>query len=255
MRISGCLLLLLLLVPSARAEVKIIEMQHRAAVEIIDQVRELLDPSEKVQAAGTRLIIVADGDSLVAAEKLVTALDRMPNQLVVELKYDERRQQVGERANGPATRYLGTQKPGVVQSLRVQEGSSGRLEFGRDIPYTNEWSAFTGDIDGYAEKTAYLRLKTGFQIYPIQVIGNNVLTIIEPYVAEVSAQPEGKAPPVDFSSHHSRVYLPLDTWVPLATQLRQQDHLGRQIISWDSGRHRAERVHFIRISLAKGFSP
>ncbi len=261
--------LLLFLPANIRAEVKIIELQHRAPAEIVEQVREILDTGEKVQVAGSFLVIIANDESLTAAEKLIAVLDRQPIQLIVRIRHQERLQQVAERvggtvysgtenhlsAKGSAVRRLGSSRTYLEQSLRVQEGAQGWLEIGRDIPYTKEWAVLTGDVRGYSEKIAYNNVTTGFYVCPIQVVGEKVLVAIEPRIEAVPSYREGYPPPVDFSRYRSRFYLPLGEWIELGSQLQQGDQLGRAIIFWSSKDDHADKILFVRIDRAEGFSP
>ncbi|MCW8891896.1 MAG: hypothetical protein OQK50_05625 [Deltaproteobacteria bacterium] len=265
MRVFLLSLLLLFFIPSVWAEVKVLELQHRAAEEIVDEVREILDQGEKIQAVGTHLVIVAEGDSLLAAEELVALLDRLPQQFIVRLRHERQQQTTAEKTtlghgkttipSGTTARHLGNSSSAVVQTLRIQEGASGWFEIGSNIPYTKEWSVVTGDISGYSEQTAYMTLKTGFKVQIIQTVGNNVLTLIEPQAISSEDHTTGNPPHTDFSAYRSRIYLPLGEWIVLGTQLQKHDQLGRKIISWRADNRESEKIHFIRIDLAEGFSP
>lgn len=251
-----------------KAEVKVFTLQKRAAVDIVDQVRELLNDGEKVQAAGSHLIVIAEGDSLIAAGKLVSVLDRLPLELIVQVRFETTEGGNAAALSAPAlvagkkqktpgktVRYLGNTRSTTNQVIRLQEGSTGWLEIGRKVPYTEEWSVFAGDISGYREKNKYLTLKTGFWVHPALVVEEHVLTYIEPQIIGLEGETRANPPEVDFSNYRSKTYLPLGKWIPLATHIHQQDSLGQRILSRYSDSDLSSRVVLIRIDDARGFSP
>jgi hypothetical protein len=259
------LLFILIFPVVCSAEVRVFTLQERAAVDIVDQIRELLDDGEKVQAAGSHLIVIAEGDSLLATEKLVAVLDHLPSELIVRVRFEN--SESGNTAGIPepnfetekkqkdSIRYLGNTRSTTNQVIRLQEGSTGWLEIGRKVPYTQEWSVFAGDISGYRVKNNYLALKTGFWVHPAQVIGQHVLTYIEPQVVGLQEKSRMNPPEVHFSAYHSKAYLPLGKWIPLVSHIHQQDSLGQQILSWHSDNASSRRVVMVRIDDARGFSP
>ena len=260
----------LLLLPNlAVAEVKTIKLKHRAASELLGPIRELLDEGEKVQAAGSALVLVADGESLTAAEQLIILLDRQLMPLVVRLKLAERKQQVGEEvsavvhygtdtqlfATASGDRRLGNSERNLEQVVTVVEGSGAWLEVGKDIPYKRQWSAFAGDISGYSEQIAYKTVAAGFWVRPVQVIGNSVLLEIEPQINQVDDK-HGQGPPqIRFSQLRSKIQIPMEVWYPIGGHLQQHDQVSQDIISWRTGNVASEKMFYLRIDPAAGFSP
>jgi hypothetical protein len=267
-RILAVILLLCLFVTTAYAEVKTIPLQHRPAAELVGPIRELLDGGEKVQAAGSSLILMADGESLQAAEALIKLLDRPPLVLDIRLRHAERRQLAGEEGSvslatanehssistGNIGWQLGTDSEQLEQSLRVMEGESGWLELGRDIPYTSDWAVLSGESQGYSKSIAYQRIAIGFQVRPLQVMNGQVIVEIMPQFSKLEGQ-TSDPPQLSFSQLRTKLVVPFGTWVPLAAQLRQEDRVGRAIISWRSAAGDVERELFLRIDPAAGFSP
>lgn len=248
----------------AFAEVKLIELQHRAPAELLSQVRGLLDKNEKVQAAGNHLILIADGESLLAAEKLIALLDVPQVNLLIQVRQTAELQRAGKEiaasihygnssglstAAGTGFRY-GNSTATQEQTLRLVVGGRGLIEVGREIPFTEQWSAVTGDISGYAEKTAYKTIATGFWVYPLRLLGDKVLVEIEPYIGDAESTAEHDPPRINYSQLQTRLLVPLAQWYPLGSQLRQRDKLSRAIVSWHSSNGQAERELQIRIELA-----
>ena len=247
----------------AQAESKVFTLTERAPVEIVGQVRELLDNGEKAVAAGSTIVVQGSAETITAVGKLIAALDRQPQQLIIRVSNERHTQLAGQRilstgqrpAGGPGTRYLGNDFRHLEYSLRVQEGTVAWLEIGRDIPYSEEWAAFSGDIEGYRKRTAYQKITTGFRVVPVQVIGEKVLISFEPEFMDASGGSERKAPEIDFSRYHSQMYLPLDTWVELGGQFKSSNRLGRAVIYSSAGTGNDKEDIFIKIERAAGFSP
>lgn len=262
------LLIAFLLLPvTGFAEIKIIELQHRPATDLVEQVRELLDAGEKAQAAGSHLVIIADGDTLAAAEQLTRLLDRPLVTLLVRVLRTENRHQLAKR-NSAAVRFgnrtqlsgaggsrLGNSSVNIEQRLQIIEGGRGLIEIGREIPYTREWSVLAGEISGYSEKIAYKTIATGFWVHPLHIRNNTVLVDIEPYIGSDKLGDSKNAPVVNFSQLKTRVQLALGEWVPLSSQLNVHDQLSQAIVTWRSDNGQAEQELMLRIDPLEGFSP
>ena len=248
----------------AAAEVKLIELQHRAPAEFLRQVRGLLDKNEKVQAAGNHLILIADGESLQAAERLIALLDVPQVNLLIQVRQTAESQHAGKETStsvhygnrsglstavGTGFRY-GNSTAVQKQTLRLVVGGKGLIEVGREIPFTEQWSAVTGDISGYAEKTAYKTIAAGFWVYPLRLLGDKVLVEVEPYISAVGNAAEHDPPQINYSRLRTRLLVPLAQWYPLGSQLSQRDKLSRAIVSWRSSDGQGEQKLQIRIELA-----
>jgi len=259
------LVFMLLALPfNSFAEVKIIEVKNRSTDALAEKVRPLLNDGEKIEAAGTHLILIATGDTLQAAEKMIALLDVAQQNLLVRVRQSEQRQMAGQDASaairhnsqtgvtaaGQATRRLGNSRETTEQSLTLLEGSRGLIEIGRDVPYTEEWAVLAGEVAGYAETTAYKSLATGFWIYPEKVQGETVLVDIEPYVAQLSGD-KADPPEISFANLRTRLQVPLGQWYPLGDQLRHRNKVSQAIISWRSSNGQADRSFEIRIDLAE----
>lgn len=269
MRWITILIFFLLLPNSVFAAVEIIELKHRAATELLDPVRELLADGEKIQAAGSALVLVAEGNSLLAAKKLIALLDRQLLPLVVRLKLSEQQQRAGQDASGtvnygtspkrstsvPASLRYGNSSQNLEQSLSVVEGSGGWFEVGKEIPYKKQWAAFAGDISGYFEQIDYKTVAAGFWVRPVQVIGTSVLVDIEPQIKQLDGRDDQGPPEIKFSQLRSRLQIPLGEWYPIGGHLQQQDPVSRDIISWRTRTAESDQFLYLRIDPAPGFSP
>ena len=269
MRLAAVFFFFLLLSNAVFAEVKIIELKHRAAAELLEPLRELLGEGEKIQAAGSALVLVAAGDSLFAAEKLIALLDRQLMPLVVRLILTEQQQRFGQDVSASinygtgsqrstsvsGSRRLGNSSRNSEQSLSVVEGSGGWFEVGKEVPYKKQWSAFTGEIRGYSEQVAYKTVAAGFWVQPIQVIDQSVLVDIEPQINQLDGRDDQGPPKIRFSQLRSRLLIPLGEWYPIGGHLQQHDQVSRDIISWRTRTAETDQVFYLRIDPAPGFSP
>jgi len=259
------LILIFLTLPfAAQAEVKIIEVNHRSAAELEKQVREVLGEGEKVQAAGSHLVLIANGDTLEAAEKLIALLDTEQSNLVIRIRQQVSSQLVAEDASaavhygnkngistsGSAGFRRGNTESSQEQQLQVVEGGKGLIEMGRDIPFSEKWAVVTGGNTGYSQEIAYKAIVTDFWVSPEQVIGEKVLVDVEPYVADAE-QTDSQAPFIDFSQLLTRLQVPLGEWYPLGSQLMQRDKVSRAIISWRSSGNKVDRQLEIKIDKVK----
>lgn len=257
------LLLLLLVLPmTGYAEVKIIEVKHRPAADLVAQVRTLLDDGEKIESAGSHLVLIANGESLKAAEKMIGLLDTVQRNLLIRVRQSEQRQQVGSdmsaavhygtdsKGNLNSGYQLGNTNKVIEQRLQLVEGSRGLIEIGREIPFTKQWAAVTGDISGFSAQNDYKTVATGFWVAPMKVIGEQVLVDVEPYVSAASRQGRTEAPQIDFSRLRTRLQVPLGQWYPLGSQLQHRDKVSKAIISWSTDSDQADRQLEIRIDPA-----
>jgi hypothetical protein len=269
MRLIAVFLFLLMLPALVCADVKIVELKHRAAVELLEPIRELLGDGEKVQAAGSTLVLVAEGDSLNAAEKLIALLDRRLIPLVVRLKLTDQQQHVGQDTSatinlgnvsqlstaGSGRRRHGNSDLSFEQALSIVEGSGGWFEVGKEIPYKKQWSAFTGEVSGYSEQIAYKTVAAGFWVHPLQVIDKSVLVDVEPQINRLAERDDQVPPTIRFSQLRSRIIIPLGEWYPIGGHLQQHDQVSRDIISWRTGNTETDQMLYLRIDPAAGFSP
>ncbi len=251
------------------AEVKIVELQYRAGSELVEQVRELLDEGEKAQVAGNNLVLVADGDSLLAAEQLIAILDRKPLQLTVRMKKIEQGQVVGQGSDGAvalsnrgqlnspasASLRLGTSSSQLEQSISVLEGGGGWLQVGSEVPFTKQWSAYTGLISGFSKQIEYKTISTGFWVRPVRVTGADVLVDIEPQINRVDGRSDQDPPTIRFSQLKTRLLVPLGEWYPLGSQFSRGDQVSREIISWRNDAGNPDQTIYLRIDPPAGFSP
>ena len=188
------LLIILLALPLVGyAEVKIIEVKHRAAETLEEKVRSVLDDGEKVQSAGTHLILIASGESLQAAEQMIALLDVVQQNLLIRVRHSELRQYAGEGTSasvhynsktglstaGQGGLRLSNSSTVNEQSLIVAEGGQGLIEVGRDIPYTQDWAVLTGE--GFEN--------SAFSVSQVRAYADEKLFLFSQFVSDFGARP------------------------------------------------------------------
>lgn len=113
--------------PESQPRIEMLELQHRHAADIADQLMALYPQEAVFSADGQRLMVKADPAVLAEIQALVSRLDVAPAQLRITL----RRQQQGQgndRRSG--SRTLSTNARQNEQSLVVQDGETARIEAG-----------------------------------------------------------------------------------------------------------------------------
>ncbi len=266
--IFGIFIIVLGLPAALSAEVKIIELKHRPAADLVGKVREILDDGEKVTDAGNHLVLIADGESLQAAQQLISLLDRQRATLVVRLQQAESRQRLARENSGSISysnrsQLSGTASSGLSlgnstrqteQSLRVMEGEGGWLEVGKDIPYTEEWAVLSGESSGYAERINYKTIAIGFWVQPVRLVDGGALLDIEPRFSRLDGA-QSDPPQIRFSNLRSRLRLQFGQWQSLASHVQQTNRVSRAILQWRSDSGETDEELFIRIDPEAGFSP
>jgi len=110
-RLSALLLVLgwlLMQADSARAEVRIFDLQHRSAPELVPIVSPLLGSDGGVSALDNRLIVRADPKTLNEIARLVIKLDTPPRQLLITVRQGshDRQQDAATQSAGQGWRIM-----------------------------------------------------------------------------------------------------------------------------------------------------
>lgn len=121
-------LLLWALAAIAQPSVEVLELKHRQASDIIEQLITLYpDPGTVFSADGQRLMVKAPAPQMAEIKELVTRLDVAPAQMRITV----RRQQTSEgRKQKLTSQTLSTGSSQTEQSIVVQDGETARIESG-----------------------------------------------------------------------------------------------------------------------------
>lgn len=186
-----------LLAPALRAqELEIIQLKHRAAEEVLPNLRAFLEPGGALTGQGYQLFVRASAANVRQLRQLLANLDRAPRQLIITVRQDrvdERAARVigadgsvtvtTRRVIGNAnveasdTRSVGTTD--TTQTIRVLEGARAYIMIGTSIPLTfRRWAVNQSGIDE-AQGTVYYDAVTGLHARP-QLAGDLVVIELAP---------------------------------------------------------------------------
>lgn len=245
---------------------RIIELKHRPALEVVPLVRPLLSPADAVSATDYRLIVRAPAATIAEIERVVRELDVARRQLTISVRQVEAGTRdrsthgvegevdIGDRGRvrlpkvmrGHETVIIGdpngvqyrggerrtTGRSEQTQQLRVQDGASAYLRMGQSIPQVQRVLALSGN-GAVAYDTVVMRdATTGFDVRP-QVRGDRVQLDIVPRVARLSDPRRGI---VDFREAATTITVKLGEWVDIGQVLSQGSAVNRAILSRDAER-------------------
>ena len=236
------------LASAAENEVKVIDLKHRRAEDLLPVVKPLLGDQGSASVFDNRLILRGSKKDLSAAETLLQQLDVARTMLRVEVRQDEAAGGVqssvtignrGDRpartlsndpsalGSGRAARTLGNMNHSVEQYVQILDGEQAFIEVGRQVPFVRFRSYVTGLHQGFSEELGLRDVTTGFMVRPVY-LGNTVELELTPRLAAENPEREGV---VDFSSMTTRVSVPLGEWIDLAGYISKRNDAGAAILS------------------------
>lgn len=205
--------------PSAADELRVFELRHRPAEEILAVIRPLLGREDAASATGFRLIVRSTDKRLQEIERLLTELDvpRIPLTLLVRYTDVSERARttygvsgqapVGEHGrivvgsgeaggseglvaehNGMrlhAERTTTTARREHIQRLRVLDGQRAYIQIGQSLPHVQQILVLAGKQAVLSQEGVVLqRVTSGFDVLP-RVRGDQVILEITPRLASV----------------------------------------------------------------------
>lgn len=233
-----CLILLVvfLLLPSialaagAGQQVEIFALKHRSATEVIGRVEPLLKDSERISAAENHLVVIASPQTLQAVKKLLSVIDRPRHQYLVRARWVKAPAIGNGRLGYDAATRQATLPPGGTlsgtnlrlsgQQLLVIEGEEAFVVTGRDVPYSSNWSVWSGRFSsGFSGRVAFQRIRSGFVVRVDPLEDGRLAVDIMPQLMAAEAA-NGSSPAViqlDRLETHLRI-MPGE-WTGLSTRL------------------------------------
>lgn len=248
------IILLLALLPAipywTLAETRVVTLEYRPPHDLLDDVRTVFPDPEQVQIAGPALLLDGSPERIATALELIALLDRPAAEVLIRLRWQSGSPNVRLSTDGTPNnrevRYLGNQRSRVEQSMRISEGSTGRMVIGRDIPYRQSWQSLVGESTGYAERISYQRVTTGFRIKLVKIAPQRVLLEVEPWLMDAGETSSSQAPYIDFQQFRTRIALPSGQWVELGRQFSDSNELGREVIRYGNRSSGSNSVLLIR---------
>ncbi len=255
------LVFLFFLPPVALAEIRVIELEHLTAAEVLPVVRDLLGEQGRASSLSNRIILNAPPGEIVAIEQALTELDVPRTVLRIAVRQDSRSVEAGseysvsgELGGGGAAslgRRIGNVNRSIDQIILVREGDQAFLTVGEQIPYTRQMAVLVGRYgsQGYAQSVDYQRVATGFRVLPF-LQGEHVLLKITPRLERIAPEHEeaiSGAPAVLFQELTSTVRFPLGQWYDLGSHLERTSDVGRAFLKWSAGSDQLRRQVLLKV--------
>ncbi len=270
MLLPKILLLFMLLLSAGSAfadndELKVIDLKHRRAEEVLPVVKQMMGDRGVATVLDNHLILRGSGRDLAVVEKLVDQLDVKRAMLRVVVRHEQAaggsRSSTGFSGrvdrphrtlaakpaavvSGRYSRTLGNMNQSVEQYLQVLDGEQAFIEVGRRIPFVRFRSYVTGRQQGFSEAVDLQNVTTGFFVRP-QLLGETVMMEIMPHFASENSERDGV---IDFATLTSRVTMPLNEWFDIAGHLEQGSDVGRAILSIRAGDNASARRFWIKVT-------
>ncbi len=166
---------LLMLINSARAEVRIFDLQHRSAPELVPIVSPLLGSDGGVSALDNRLIVRADPKTLSEIARLVVKLDTAPRQLLITVRQGshDRQQDAAAPSAGQGSRLVAQTQGGGedaqrhdLQQVQVLEGQRAIIQISERLPLPERLD-FEGRRPAWSMRSlTYRSMSVGFEVIP-----------------------------------------------------------------------------------------
>lgn len=194
-------------------QVEMLELQHRQAADIVDQLMALYPRETVFSADGQRLMVKADPAMLAEIQALVSRLDVAPAQLRITLRRQQQGQGNDQRSG---SRTLSTNARQNEQSIVVQDGETARIEAGSIRRVTR--AARSGDMVALINEDT--PLTRGFLVQP-RALGSNQVELR--VVAFDNSAPRHRAQGSDVETAAVVTMRRVDPgeWVPLGSSSEQ----------------------------------
>jgi hypothetical protein len=210
---------------AANGEVRVIELKHRLAEELLPVLEPMLGSAGAVSALDNRLILRASSKDLAAMEKLVAQLDTPRALLRIAVGQEQSNAAIGDGggtilSTSPGIisgqkggRTLGNSSQRTEQFVQVLDGETALIEVGERQPYAHIRAYVGGHRREMVEVTDFEDLAEGFLVRP-NLQGEGVVLDISPYQSTPAATGA-----IDFSHLATRVETPFDEWIDLGGHL------------------------------------
>lgn len=244
----------------AYADVKVVELRHRPAAEMVATLEPLMGTGSTVSSYGGRLIFKGPEKDLAEMERLVRQLDIQRSTLRLSVRQSTSNVSSGQQEaiggglqGGPRSateltarfeRTLGTGSQASDQFLLVLDGEEGYIAVGREVPYTSELAVVAGRHLAVAQRTEFRQVSTGFRVRT-QLLAESVQLELTPHMASMDRQDQGGE--LTFSTLTSKVVIPLGQWFNLAGHLQSRDEISQAILARNLGSGQSQRQVQIKV--------
>jgi len=255
-------------------EMRVIQLKHRPAGEIIPLIRPLLGPEDALSGTDYRLIVRTSDRNLKDIERLLAQLDVAQRQLriTVEQRVADDRDttshsvegevKIGDKAriklpeNSSDNRGLVVQKDKLrfrtgqrtttdrneaTQTVMTLDGQRASIRIGQSVPHVKQILALGRRQILIAQGIELQDVTTGFDVLP-RVHGDRVRMEITPRLSTLRDPATGLA---DFQELATTVEVRLGEWIDLGTILGHRNEIDRAILEsavTESGERRTIRL-------------
>ena len=255
-------------------EMRVIQLKHRPAGEIIPLIRPLLGPEDALSGTDYRLIVRTSDRNLKDIERLLAQLDVAQRQLriTVEQRVADDRDttshsvegevKIGDKAriklpeNSSDNRGLVVQKDKLrfrtgqrtttdrneaTQTVMTLDGQRASIRIGQSVPHVKQILALGRRQILIAQGIELQDVTTGFDVLP-RVHGDRVRMEITPRLSTLRDPATGLA---DFQELSTTVEVRLGEWIDLGTILGHRNEIDRAILesaATESGERRTNRL-------------
>lgn len=223
-------LLLFAAAVQADQQVQVIQLEHRAASEVVPLIKPLLDSDVSLVADGFRLLVRGTPDQTEQTRKLVAQLDKAPQTLRLTLRTTrgDSSQAAGGSIQGHATtdgaqgrvHIYSTENDDegtTVQHVRVTEGHPAYVHNDLQIPIVAR-AGFVGRRGaGYSERREHKTIPDGFYVLAT-VHGDTVTVRLAAHKATLTGKERGS---VNTAGITTTVTGPLGRWLSVGGVSRE----------------------------------
>lgn len=284
--LQQCVLALVVLLSAALAQgadgaVRVIQLKHRTAAEILPVVQPLIDRRGAATGRGFQLFVRTSEGNFDEIKRIIASIDVPRRNLKITVRQSanhvdtNRMQRIsGSTTIGKHTRVIvsgtstvGTTGPdtshgeaagsleyrvqqrtasrerGVTQFLRVLEGQRAFIRIGHSIPHVQPFLVFSHKHLGVLANVAYREVTTGFEVLP-RLRGKQVEIEITP---KLSFHAGHMIQPVTFYELRSAVLVDIGEWVDLGSVLGISNSVARAIL--DSGTTQASQGYTVMLKV------
>lgn len=279
-RAAALLALLLGLAAAPADEIRVIELKHRSAEEVLPVIRPLLGREDAVSATGFKLIVRSSGKRLQEIERVLAELDVPRKQLTLTVRHaaatdrartryeasgavrvgDDARVIVSgtgesgggavehgrapdERVRLEAERRTTTSREEGLQRLRVMDGERAYIRVGQSIPHVQQILVLTGNQAILSRGVVLQDVTTGFDVRP-RVRGDRVLLEITPRLSSLHNPAAGL---VSLTELTTTVEARLGEWIDLGEIAGSGEEVRRAILASGTERASERRTVLLKV--------
>lgn len=258
---AGFILLLSLFIATPYAEadeikIKVIQLKHHTAEELMPVIRPLLGPEGAASGQGYQLVVRETQQRLREIQSVVKDLDIPRRSLRITVRYaaasdtvragqglsgeirttdrhdvraDDRTQKARTGLDHHIKRRYSTGRDDQTQFINVLDGQSAFILVGKSIPEVEQFLALAADHLTLIQNVQYRDVTTGFEVLP-HVRGDEAELTITPRLSFLTNQ---GAQVVNFHELSTRTRVKLGEWIDLGGATQSHDKISRAILrSW-----------------------